>query len=336
MKETRAHITLIGRHFPHHAAHSGYDQLAAHLNTPLQWFPGRPPVSKLCQPYINSWYTFNAALQETRVALEMSRKTGTQLVHFLYSEQSYRTAATICDSPSIKWIATFHQPPSILPKIRIDASVIQGLTAIVLMGRTQREYFQKLGAKHIHVIPHGVDCSYYSPTEQPRVQFRILTVGHWLRDFDTYFEVAEAAIKQQLPLQFRLISRAFVPKKIIPGNCSIGNSVTDEQLLSEYTSASCFYLPLLDATANNGLLEALACGLPAVVSDTGSISDYVGDRGAVILCKDNLEEHLSALLLVSSIGKDYQQRSSAARETAKSYDWNRIAPAYESLYERYV
>lgn len=336
MKEIQAEITLIGQHFPHHAAHSGYDQLAAYLNIPLEWFPGRLPVSNLCQPYINSWYTSNAALRETRVALEMSRKTGRQLVHFLYGEQWYRAAATICNRPSIKWIATFHQPPSILTKIGIDANVIQGLTAIVLMGCTQREYFQNLGAKHIHVIPHGVDCSYYSPTKQPRLQFQVLTVGHWLRDFDTYFEVAEASMKQQLPLQFRLISRAFVPKNVVPSNCLIESPVTDEQLLSEYTTASCFYLPLLDATANNGLLEALACGLPAVVSDRGSIREYVGDRGGVILCKDNVEEHLSALLLVSRMGKDYPQRSSAARETANSYDWNGIARAYESLYEQYA
>src|ERR1700731_972588 len=329
-----ADITLIGWHFPHHAAHSGYDRLSEYLNIPVQLFPGVSfPVNRLCLSYIDRCYILEAALHETRVAFEMSRKTGTHLVHFLYGENSYRASAALCNNPSIKWIATFHQPPSILAETGIDANVVQGLTAVVLMGRTQIGFFEKLGAKHIHIIPHGIDCSYYSPSAQLRHQFRILTVGHWLRDFDMYFKVAEAAVKRNLPLQFRLITRNFAPNRITPSNFVIRHSVADEELLSEYNSAACFYHPLLDATANNALLEAFACGLPAVVSDKGSIRDYVGNRGEVILCKEDVEEHLSALLLVSSIGKDYRQRSSTARETAISYDWNRIARAYESLYE---
>jgi glycosyltransferase involved in cell wall biosynthesis len=337
MKAIGPNVTLIGQRFSHHASHSGYDQLAVHLNAPLEWHRGATPrPSSLSLPYINRWFTFEAAVQETCVALEMRQIDHKRIVHFLYSEQAYRTAAAVCGGSAVKWIATFHQPPSILSITGIDANVVKGLATVVLMGNTQRSYFESLGARSIHVIPHGIDCSYYCPSNQLRRPFRILTVGHWLRDFQTYFKVAEAALQQRLPLRFRLISSTFAPNVVVPNNCVICRSVSDEQLLSEYAEASCFYLPLLDATANNALLEALACGLPAVVSDKGSIREYVGEGGAVVLCKNGVEEHLSALLSVSNIGRDYSQRSLAARETASRYDWSRIVSEYESVYEQFA
>lgn len=326
-------LTLIGRRFSHHAVHSGYDQLAVHLNLPLTTFPREyPSVCTMSLPYINEWYTLGAAAQEAHAANEFRTIADKHIVHFIYAEQSYRIAADLCGNTSIRWVASFHQPPSVLSRVGIDRNTVQALSAVILMGRTQEEFFEQLGARHIHVIHHGIDCYNYRPANRQRNRFTILTVGHWLRDFDTYFAVAEAALDAHLPLQFRLIAKSGLSRKRIPLNCTVAADISDRQLLSEYLTSACFYLPLLDSTANNALLEALACGLPAVVSDVGCMKEYVGDTHAAILCCQDTEQQLSALLSISCMGSDYFERSAAAREIASRYDWRKIAREYASVY----
>ena len=46
--------------------------------------------------------------------------------------------------------------------------------------------------------------------------------------------------------------------------------LSDEQLLALYQSADIGVMPVIDCTANNGLLEMMATGLPVVMTDIGA------------------------------------------------------------------
>ena len=53
-------------------------------------------------------------------------------------------------------------------------------------------------------------------------------------------------------------------------------SVVFQKLLRAlYHLSDLFFLPFVDAVANNAIVESIACGVPVVVSDVGSLRDYV-------------------------------------------------------------
>jgi glycosyltransferase involved in cell wall biosynthesis len=90
----------------------------------------------------------------------------------------------------------------------------------------------------------------------------------------------------QLPLQFHLIVPRFA--RDTPACQLMASSprvrwhadLRDEDLREVYRRADLLVLPLLDSTANNGLLEGLACGLPAIVTDVGGVREYTRDTFA--------------------------------------------------------
>ena len=91
---------------------------------------------------------------------------------------------------------------------------------------------------------------------------------------------------------------------------------------------------LRDATANNAVLEALACGAPVVATDVGGVAEYLGD-GAALLCPPGDPAALAAAMarvldddgLAASL-------SAAARARALEHDFAVVARAMADVYER--
>ncbi|MCZ1008118.1 glycosyltransferase [Streptomyces lydicus] len=92
---------------------------------------------------------------------------------------------------------------------------------------------------------------------------------------------------------------------------------------------------MTDATANNALLEALACGTPVVATDTGGISYYTGHGPAALLTPpgDAAAAAEAIETLLDELGTAaHASRRAAARERAELFAWPRIADQVRSVY----
>ena len=109
--------------------------------------------------------------------------------------------------------------------------------------------------------------------------------------------------------------------------------VDDDALLREYQSADLFLLPLTDCTANNSLLEAMACGLPLVATDVGGVRDYASvDCAALVPPRDGQAMAEAVLALCRDDGRR-EAMGRAARGRALELDWDRVAGRLVDVYE---
>jgi len=116
-------------------------------------------------------------------------------------------------------------------------------------------------------------------------------------------------------------------------NVEVVSGLSDDELRISYREASCLLMTLEVATANNALLEAMACGLPIVSENVGGVSEYTGLRCAM-LCEPGLAEALKRSILKLYRNPDMITRMGLlARERAEELNWPRVAQRTVRLYE---
>ena len=105
----------------------------------------------------------------------------------------------------------------------------------------------------------------------------------------------------------------------------------DENVQQYYSAADVVALPSRSEAFGMSILEAMACGLPTIVSSNSGVADIVkhGWNGFLMNDPKELPDLLKTLFdedLRSTVGKQ-------ARMTAERYAWEKIAAAHENCYE---
>ncbi len=340
-------INLITMHMNGHARHSGYDRLTAFLDGTIVSGPERfslpqRVVARLLRPLTRRsgllWYHRSNLIAELHAALRWLQ-TSRGVFHFLYGENSYRYLGVM----KRLWgknalVATFHTPPEKFLQVVDDPSHLKSLDAIVVMSTMQMQFFADIvGAERVFFVPHGVDTDYYCPAEgEERGEIlRCLLVGSHLRDFETFAAAAKRISGMDGRIEFTVITpesnHSFFSGL---GNVSLHSRVSDETLLEMYQKADLFILPLLECTANNVLLEAMACGLPVVATDLQGVRDYVDGECAILVPKMDVDALVAAIL---ELRGDSQRRNAmcrAARSRALDFGWENIAQQLSGVYEK--
>jgi glycosyltransferase involved in cell wall biosynthesis len=97
-----------------------------------------------------------------------------------------------------------------------------------------------------------------------------------------------------------------------------------------YQSSDVFVLPSFNEGMSIALLEAMATGLPVVVTDTGGARELV-DRNGIVVSWGSVDELTDALAdLVVSVTKR-QSMGQQSREIASRHTWERVAATYREL-----
>ena len=81
------------------------------------------------------------------------------------------------------------------------------------------------------------------------------------------------------------------------------------------------------------LLEALASGLPVVVSDNFGASDYIHDGGIVFHDANDVSALTLAMEKLILSAKTRKTMSQAAREQALTMPWSRTTEGYLRIYD---
>jgi glycosyltransferase involved in cell wall biosynthesis len=107
--------------------------------------------------------------------------------------------------------------------------------------------------------------------------------------------------------------------------------VGEDDLLALYQSADVFAYPSLYEGFGLPVLEAMACGVPVVCSDRGSLPEAAGDAALLV---DPTDESAMAAALARTLHDDdlRQEMVARGRHRAREFTWDRVARNFLTVY----
>lgn len=228
-------------------------------------------------------------------------------------------------------------------KKNILKKVLNSAKFVVVFTKEQKLEVQRkygVAAKKIKVIPNGVeDKFYYSKERKLHKKPRILFVGRLnfqknleylllaLKDVSERFEtniIGDGELKKELE---DLAKKLKLSTVIFPGR------IEGEQLVEYFKRSDIFVLPSRVEGMPLVLLEAMAMGMPSIVTDVVGNRDIIENNvNGVVVPVENPYKLRAALLNLSSDLQAYERMSRNANEIAKSYSWRVISKMFVELY----
>jgi glycosyltransferase involved in cell wall biosynthesis len=327
-------------------AFSGYTQLSKHIpesqlvyetRTDTRSIGERTLVKMLDAFSGSSWYRLASLKLEYRT-WQAIQAGFSGLIHLMWAERDW---GFIDQLPIHHWntalCATFHSPPDTLPEVVNAPKRLKNFAALILMSEVQRPFFESLGvpSERIHVVHHGIDCDFFSPScNDQRGRFTAIFVGNYRRNFELLARIC-CLLEPYEDIEIRVVA----PRSRIAGiagrkNVRTNSDLSDVDLRDAYRESSCLLLTLETATANNAILEAMACGLPIVTEDVGGVSEYTGPSCAILCQPGSAEEIVGAVLRLYKDDGMRRRMGDAARTRARELSWSIVGTRTVAVYEQ--
>lgn len=287
--------------------------------------------------YGSTWNAIPPVWGEHRLARAF-RAQPSPIVHFLWGEfASPRCAKPFRRSGGLI-VGTFHasarrQPEVIRPRFRLDV-----FDLITLMSKTQEAYFLERGvaADRLVTILHGVDTGYYVPPERsrgPNTELRLLLVGSTERD-----HAFAAAVMNRLPAGCARL-RVCTAREQQVHYCDMRNVdilpfLDEAAFLREYQDADLLFMPMLDCTANNAVLESMACGTPVMINSVGGVPEYVDPSCNQVLDRKSVDTWIQCVQHLAQHREIIENWRPRVRAWAERFAWSRVAQQYQRHFRR--
>lgn len=327
--------TLFVQHrSPHHAENSGYDRI-------LNYYPNAETIDDNAQfpyklakllAYFNNQkfglYNTDSVFKEIALFKKLKAQSETNLVHYLNGERDIRHVVQNRNwFKNTRFAATFHKPPSVLDWRISKPKYVQLLDGAVAVGINQVDYLkERFKIPNVAYIPHGIDTRFFTSETTLRKTNRLLFVGQHLRDFEALNFCIPRIAEKIKDLSVHVVVHTAYQKKVDSHSClTVYSNLNDYELKKEYQEASLLFLPMLDSTACNSLLESLACGLPIVTTNVGGNNTYLQGTDSLLLPKNNFDALIDETILLLNNESKIYELSLLARKKAMEYDWSVIA-----------
>lgn len=200
----------------------------------------------------------------------------------------------------------------------------------------------------VSFIPHGVDLEKFMLLESVREQndvFKLCCVGNIGLNKNQLFIVEQL---KNLPNSIHLYLygnsvpqylkqlEAYIEKEGLSDRVHIQNFVENDDLPQLLNNFDLFVLASKREGLPVSVLEALACGVPVLCSDSGGGTRYIFEqaKGGYVFNLDNPQEFKDALLKFFRDKDYFENKKSEAISLAKKFDILEEVKAYELLYKQ--
>lgn len=201
---------------------------------------------------------------------------------------------------------------------------------------------QTIPQLEIPIIPNGIDTRGFQPPGEHKLgsKITILCVGRLIERKGQHFLLrAFASLRNDSthPINLVLVGTGDAEESLhrlaielgVADAVAFAGFVARDNIAEFYHQADIFVLPSKDEGMSIALLEAMACGLPVVVTDSGGTEELVkkGTNGEVIPW-GNVPELTRAL---ATLVEDQQARyrmGNESRQIAERFSWTAVGQKY--------
>jgi len=224
----------------------------------------------------------------------------------------------------------------LIKKIWNDAGAVvansQGLKELALNTSPSQE---------IGVIYNGIDVSEFEPNFDSTSddEIRVVCVSRLIERKGINYLIEAVEKLKDKQIQLILVGegnqedalRKLVDNLKIPDKVDFKGYVDHDQIAEIYRNSDIFVLPSLNEGMSNALLEALAAGLPVIVTDTGGTSELLDGNGVLIPMGDS-DAIAEAIRGFADNPEGRLQMGLRSREIAEGMSWGAVGNAYLRLY----
>ena len=278
------------------------------------------------------------------------------LIHLMYGEEYLRFTPYFYPNKPI--VVTFHQPFSRLKNYfdngnglgKIDSlthKITKGrfkkIDRVILTEKNQMEALKGLVPEEkVRIIPLGIYLAdffqafqEYNGANIPR-ENKVIVLGNWLRDWELLLQVALELNKNEVKIHLvgRNIPLDEKHKLREAPNIIVEKDLSDRELKNLLYTSKVSFLPLKEAAGNNALMESLAMGCHAVMSNV--VSDSFPFKGDALSLINGEEPALYAKKILEVFEFSESQYNSFAlkgQEAVKPYDWQQVANKTIEVYK---
>lgn len=212
-----------------------------------------------------------------------------------------------------------------VPRARRDFQHATGILAVSTVLKRRLEEDLGIPSEKIGVFPNGVDLDTFAPKPRaamrqkfglPADAFLVIYVGNFIESKGA--QRVAAAIDGQAGLGGIFVGSGPVqPRASNVVFCGRVQHALVPELLS---AANCFVLPSDVEGSSNATIEAMACGLPLVVSDGEYNDDIVNEEVAIRVRHDDINAIRSAISRLFEDSTLRGRMSMAATSHAQGFD----------------
>lgn len=230
-----------------------------------------------------------------------------------------------------KFIRLFHRKVRIVGLIHLsgthllelyqsEKTIKQQLKLIdnaIVFGTSLSEFLQKLGLKKstIEVVHHYVDDNFYSAGREVKSgNLRVLFSGSLKRDFNLLLRV----VKSLPHITFDITMGRNNLRSSFEGysNVNLYPYLKEEELRDLMKEADISLSIMIDTVGSNVIVTSMASSMAMIVSDVGSIRDYVDDTNSILCNKE--EDYIEALESCNSNRKQLETMKENSRRKAEN------------------
>jgi glycosyltransferase involved in cell wall biosynthesis len=287
--------------------------------------------------YGSEWNAFVPVLDEWRISRQIRSLSGHHIIHFLWAEFATPRQPGLFRKKGARLVGTFHCSTRRMRSVLGRYNLFHVFDQLTIVSESQRACLNEFGVvdSRIQYTPLGVDTDWFHPAADRRndvsAPLRAIMVGRTERDHGFLAEILRKIPAKQFTMHIATAPEYFAYYDGL-AHVRLLPFISDAELLHMYQHADLLIMPMLDCTANDAMLESMACGTPVMTNPVGGVPEYVSRDCNYVL------EHKSATEWTDCIMDLVQNRTQLftlrekVRAWAERFRWERVARYYIHTY----